>query len=256
MTRTIWRRWGRCAVLALGVALAGCSASTMPAVHSEPERLALARQAMARRDYTVAIELLKSYVANNGGSRDVDEAIYRLGLCYAGAKEYPSAQVEFERLVRDYPESDSSGSASFRLGEVLFSQARGQDFDQEYTHKALDQWQNYLTGYPGHWLNPMAQRRVAEMRARLAAKLADAGHLYLKLRLAGPARVYFRRVMDDYGETPAAGEAWLGLALCDAQQGHRDAAIEQLKQVEAAHPGGELARRAASERARLERRSG
>lgn len=245
-----WALW------ALGLALAGCSATSMPGVHSEPERLELARRAMARRDYTVATELLKSYVANNGGSRDVDEAIYRLGLCYAGAKEYPSAQVEFERLVRDYPESDSSASAAFRLGEVLFAQTRGRDFDQEYTHKALDQWQNYLASYPGHWLNPTAQRRVAEVRARLGAKLADAGKLYLKLKLPDPARVYFRRVLDEYPDTPAAEEARLGLALCDAQQGHRAAAIEQLKQVEAAHPGGELARRAASERTRLERRPG
>jgi len=200
--------------------------------------------------------MLKSYVANNGGSRFVDEAIYRLGMSYIGAKEYPSAQVEFERLVRDYPESDSAGSASYRLGEVLFDQTRGKDFDQEYTHKALEQWQDYLVSYPGHWLNATAQRRVAEVRARLASKLADAGHLYLKLKLPGPARVYFRRVVNEYADTPGVAEARFGLAMCDAQQGRRAAAIEQLRQVEADHPGGELARRAASERARLERRSG
>ncbi len=186
----------------------------------------------------------------------MDEAIYRLGMSYFAAKEYPSAQVEFERLVRDYPESDSSGSASFRLGEVLFAQTRARDFDQEYSHKALEQWQDYLAGYPGHWLNATARQRVAEVRTRLATKLADAGRLYLKLRLPGPARVYFRRVLNEYADTAAAGEARFGLALCEAQQGRRAAAIEQLKQVEADHPGGELARRAASERARLERRSG
>ena len=49
-----WALW------ALGLALAGCSATSMPGVHSEPERLELARRAMARRDYTVATELLKS----------------------------------------------------------------------------------------------------------------------------------------------------------------------------------------------------
>ncbi len=97
---------------------------------------------------------------------------------------------------------------------------------------------------------------MAEVRTRLATKLADAGRLYLKLRLPGPARVYFRRVLNEYADTAAAGEARFGLALCEAQQGRRAAAIEQLKQVEADHPGGELARRAASERARLERRSG
>ena len=256
MTRASRHRASALAAILLGAALWGCGAGTMPAVHSETERFDLARRAMARRDYTVAIELLKSYVANNGGSRDVDEAIYRLGMCYMGAREYPSAQVEFERLVRDYPESDSSGSAAFRLGEVLLAQSRARDFDQEYTHKALAQCQDYLSSYPGHWLNDTARRRIGELRGRLAAKLVDTGRLYLKLKLPGPAGVYFRRVLDEYPDTPAAGDARLGLALCDAQQGRRSEAILQLKQVEAAHPGGELARRAASERARLERRSG
>jgi outer membrane protein assembly factor BamD len=239
--------------LVLGAVLGGCSVGTMPAVRSEPERLELARQAMARHNYTLAIELLKSYVANNGGSRDVDEAIYRLGMSYAGAREYPSAQVEFERLVRDYPESDSSGSASFRLGEMMYAQTRGRDFDQEYTHKALEQWQDYLASYHGHWLNAAAQVRVAELRGRLAGKLADAGRLYLKLRLPGPARAYYRRVLDEYPETPAHVDARFGLALCDAQQGYHTEAIAQLKQIEAAYPNSELARHAAIERARIER---
>jgi len=256
MTRAGRRAFAGLAALLLIAALGGCGAGQIPAVHSEPERLETARQAMGKREYTVAIELLKTYVSNNAGSRDVDEAVYRLGLCYLGIKEWASAQVEFERLIRDYPESDSSGSASFRLGEALFDQTRPKDFDQEYTHKALDQWNDYLASYPGHWLNPEARRRIADVRARLASKLADAGHLYLKLKLPDPARVYFHRVIDEYPDTPSVGEARLGLALCDARQGKRNEAIEQLKQVEAAHPGGALAKRAASERARLERRSG
>jgi outer membrane assembly lipoprotein YfiO len=252
MSRTRSRAWpGLAVMLWLGV-VAGCGSTTMPAVHSEPERLELARKAMARHDYGVAVELLKSYVANNGGSRDVDEAIYRLGMSYMGMREFPSAQVEFERLVRDYPESDSCPSAAFRLGEALMAQTRPRDFDQEYTHKALDQWKDYLTSYNGHWLNPEARRRVAQAEEDLAIKLGDAGRLYYKMKLYGPARVYFHRVLVEYPDTRQVGEAQLGLALCDAREGNRTEAIAQLKQIEAAHPGGDLARRAATERSRLE----
>jgi len=252
MSRDRSRAWpGLAAVLWLGV-VAGCGSTTMPAVHSEPERLDLARKAMARHDYSVAVDLLKGYVANNGGSRDVDEAIYRLGMSYMGMREFPSAQVEFERLVRDYPESDSCPSAAFRLGEALMAQTRPRDFDQEYTRKALDQWKDYLASYNGHWLNPEARRRIADAQEELAIKLGDAGRLYYKMRLIGPARVYFRRVLDEYPDTREAGEAQLGIAMCDARDGHRTEAIAQLRQIEAAYPGGSLARRAAIDRARLE----
>jgi outer membrane protein assembly factor BamD len=255
MSRIRSRVWpGLAAVLWLAAA-AGCGSTTMPAVHSEPERLDLARKAMARHDYSVAVELLKSYVSNNGGSRDVDEAIYRLGMSYMGMKEFPSAQVEFERLVRDYPESDSCPSAAFRLGEALMAQTRPRDFDQEYTHKAVDQWKDYLASYNGHWLNPEARRRVAEAEQTLAGKLGDAGRLYLKMKLPGPARVYFNRIIEEYPDTWEVGWAKLGLAICDGQQGRIPEAIEQLKHIEAEYPRTELARQATNLRSRLQHQS-
>jgi len=252
-----FRRGVRSAACLLALAgLAGCAAGTLPTVSSEPERIEAARRAMAKREWTVAIELFKTYITNNAGGRDIDQAVYWLGECYAGAREWPSAQVEFERLLRDYPESDSAGSAAYRLGEALYGQTRPPDFDQEFTRKALVQWQNYVVSYPGHWRNAQATARIAEVRDRLARKLLATGQLYRKLNLPDPARVYFRRVIDDYAESSSAGEARLELALCDALQGRRAEAIEQLKRLEAEHPGEPAAKRAAEERARLERRPG
>ena len=233
--------------------LVGCGAGVLPQVHSEPERFATARRLSERGHYAEAIELLKTYVANNGGSADVDAALYLLGECYLRSKEFASAALEFERLVRDYPESDSSGSASFRLGEAFWGQSRGPDFDQEYTLKALGQWQSYLRGYPGHWLNAQARGRVFTARTRLATKLVNTGNLYLKLRLIKPARVYFQLVVNEYADTPRIADALLGTAMCDARQGRRAEAIEQLRKVEAQYPGQAAAVRAARERQRLER---
>jgi outer membrane protein assembly factor BamD len=245
----------RCRILAvLGMLLiAGCGAGVIPPIHSESERLEVARRLFAQGDYTQSIELLKTYVSNNAGSANVDDAIYLLGEGYLKTKEFPSAQVEFERLLRDYPESDSSGSAAFRLGDALFGQSRGPDFDQEFTHKALDQWESYRRSYPGHWRMPEAERRIGETRRRLAAKMLHNGQLYLKLKLGDPARMYFQRVLDDYPETPQAGEARLGLALADAVSGRKPQAIAHLKELETQFPGQPIAVRAAKERERLER---
>jgi outer membrane assembly lipoprotein YfiO len=238
---------------ALAGLLAGCGAGVMPVVHSEQERLAQGRQALAAGEYNVAIEYLKTYVTNNAGGSDVDLAIDLLGQAYLHIKEWAEAQGQFERLLRDYPESDSAGSASYYLGEALWGQARGPDFDQEFTQKSLDQWTSYLASYPGHWQNDLGGKRVQKARERLAKKLADDGTLYLKLRDTRPARVYFQRVLDEYPGTPAAEEATLGLALADAQAGKRAEAIAALRDLESHHPGRDVAQRAAKELARLER---
>jgi outer membrane assembly lipoprotein YfiO len=255
LTHLRWARrlWRPLAVGALAGLLAGCGASTLPEVHSEPERLAGARHALAQGQYNVALELLKTYVANNGGGADVDEAIELLGECNLRIREWTEAQTQFERVLRDYPESDSAAAASFRLGEALWGQARSPDFDQEYTQKALEQWEGYLRAYPGHWQNAAAGQRRQAARERLAAKLAQSGTLYLKLRRVGPARVYFQRVIDEYPDTAIAAEARFDLALADALAGKREEAVAALRDIETRFAGQPMARRAAQELARIER---
>jgi outer membrane protein assembly factor BamD len=248
------RRW--CIALALGAfagLLAGCGASTVPAVHSEPERLEQGRRALQRREYNVALELLKSYVENNAGGADVDQALELLGEAHLRIKEWSEAQSQFERVLRDYPESDSAAAASFRLGEALWGQARGPAFDQEYTQKALEQWEGYLRAYPGHWQNAEGERRRQAARARLADKLDRAGRLYLKLRRTEPARIYFQRVLDEYPDTAFAPDASLGLALADAQAGKRDEAMAALRDLQTRFAGQPVALSAAKELASLER---
>jgi outer membrane protein assembly factor BamD len=239
----------------LALTVVGCGATTLPAIHSEPERLEVARRMHAQGEYVVAAELLKTYVANNAGSADVDHAIYLLGHCHLKTKDWTGAAAEFERLLRDYPESDSSAAARFALGEALFAQSRPPDFDQEYTIKALEEWQRYLRDFPGHGQNELAKERILVARSRLADKAVRNGVLYLKLRLTGPARVWFQKVTSEYPDTVWVAEAQMGLAICDARDGKRPEAIAQFKSIEERYAGQPIAQKAARERKRLERSS-
>jgi outer membrane protein assembly factor BamD len=241
------------ALLVGGLALTGCGAGVLPPIRSEAERLAVARRMLDQGEYVAATELLKLYVANNAGSADVDQAIYLLGIAHLKTRDWVSAGSEFERLLRDYPESDSSAAARFGLGEALFAQSRPPDFDQEYTQRALDEWQRYLQDFPGHWQNALASERIMACRSRLADKLVRTGTLYLKLSQTRPARVYFEMVATEYGDTVWVPEAELGLAICDARDGRRSEAIARLESIEARYPGQPVAARAARERKRLER---
>jgi outer membrane protein assembly factor BamD len=242
---------GACLALA-ALAGWGCGAATIPPITSPAERLAVAKTLSSEGNCVVAIDLLKGYIATNAGSAEVDEAIYFLAECHMKTRDHASAAIEYERLLRDYPESDSAAAASFRLGDALFGQTRPIDFDQEYTVRAIRQWDGYLRAFPGHWRNEEARRRVMESRTRLAQKALDTAELYLQLRLFDPARVYYRLVTTEYGDTPKAGEGFLGLARCDALQGKREKAIEGYKDVESRFAESPAARRALEARRELE----
>ena len=111
-----WVASGAClALLALVIAaVAGCGAAVLPSVHSDAERLALARRLADEGHWDRSIELLKIYIANSSGSAEVDGAIYLLGVAYTRTKAWTDAETEFERLLRDYPESDSAPSGAVR----------------------------------------------------------------------------------------------------------------------------------------------
>jgi outer membrane assembly lipoprotein YfiO len=234
------------------MALAGCAAHTMPEVHSETERLDLGNELMRKGRYLDATDLFKTYIQKNAGTAQVDGAICMLGECYLQTRDWTLAQEQFERLLKDYPESDSAGSAAFLLGDALMGQSRPKDFDQLFTQRAIDQWNDYLHRYPGHWRQTMADRRVLDARSQLAQKLVDTGNLYVKLREWQPARVYYRRTISDYRETVPSADAEIGLAVVDAKLGKTTEALAALQDIEDRFPGRPVAGRAAVERKKIE----
>jgi len=234
-----------CLLVAIAVVLGhGCGGSVLPQVHDEAGRLALARRLYEKGDAALAIEALAPFSTSGSGAADVDEAVYLLGLCHLRMKDFTTAEADFERLQRDYPESDSAASASFRLGEAMWGQARGPDFDQEFTLKALDQWMSFRRDHPDHWLAPEAARRIGEARSRLATKLYRTGDLYVKLKEYEAARGYFHDVMTEYSDTHLYGDAMIGWAISSARLGERDTAMVLLRNMEEEYKGTELGHRA------------
>lgn len=239
--------------LALLALLAGCGATVLPQVHDERGRLDLARRLYDKGDYALAIEALAPFSTSGSGAANVDEAVYLLGLCRLKIKEWALAQGDFERVVREYPESDSAPSASFRIGEAMWGQSRQPDFDQEYTLKALEQWMAYKRDHPEHWLNDQATRKIGEARAKLATKLYRTGDLYVRLREYEPARKYFMDVLTEYSETPVYGDALLGWAMASARLGERDTALAVLRGLETEFAGKPLGDKAAKTRVAVQK---
>ena len=241
------------AAAALALLAAGCGAGIVPQIHTDSERVPTARRLYGQGDYAIAVDLLNEYSTKGAGNADIDQAVYLLGLAYMKQKEWSSAQTQFERILREYPESDSAAAAGYRLGEALFGQARGPDFDQEYTLKALAQWENFVKGSPADPFADAARQGIGQCRTRLARKLWRSGDLYVKLKLYEPARRYFRGVLDDYSDTVVYGDAIIGMAMTDARLGRKDSALVVLRGLEHEFAGKPLGLRAAQVRSKVEK---
>jgi len=241
------------ATFALGATLAGCSAGVLPQIHSDTGTMPVARRLFERGDLLNVVTLLTTYTTTQSGAADIDEALELLGRARLRQREYAGAEADFARVLRDFPESDSAASAAYLMGEALLGQSRAADFDQEFTLKALQQWMDYRSAYPSHWRAAEATRRIGECRTRLATKLVHTGDLYVRLGQWEPARLYYRNALSEYGESPVAGDALIGLAMVDARLGERAKAIAALREIEAEHPGTPLAIKASRTRRQIEK---
>ncbi len=194
-------------------ALAGCGSVNRPLAPASPEdQLRLAQLRYDRREYVEAIELAKGYIQFRAGASDLDEAHFLLGMCYVQRKEWPLAAGEFLIVVSDFSMSPRAGDAHYWLAMSYWRQARGPSFDQDYTRRAIAQWDRFLQLFPDHPKAEEGRATRLEGRNRLAEKALKNGNLYLVLKHWDPARYYFELVIKDYADTKWVEQARVGVA--------------------------------------------
>jgi outer membrane protein assembly factor BamD len=162
-------------------------------------------------DYYEAIQHFQELIREFPGSEYVDDAIYFLGRSYLENDDHALATAEFDRLIADHPDSPHVPEAEFFTGESYYRQMRSPQYDPEMTEQALSSFRRYLRLYPEGSLAADARGRVERCREWLAEKNILAGRQYLKLGHPSSALLYFQRVIDDFGDSRRAGEAWLGI---------------------------------------------
>ena len=74
------------------------------------------------------------------------------------------------------------------------------------------------------------------------------------MRLLEPARAYYQRVIDEFGDTSWRPQAEYGLGMVYVKMGRKDEAIAVLREVETQYPQLPISKLAGYERRRLERK--
>jgi outer membrane assembly lipoprotein YfiO len=198
--------------------------------------LAYGRRAFENHEYRDAIEFLKGYVTREPTGEQADEAHYLLGQCYFHTSEWPSAATEFLIVTNEFAGSPHVPDAHYYLGLCYWKEARGAPYDQDYTHRALDEFEHFLALYPDHPRAEEVKRARIEARTRLAEKSYNSGKLYLKLGYYSPAREYFQKVQSDFADTPWYTWAILGEAQCWAKQHEWEQSNAVLEKLSLANP--------------------
>lgn len=147
--------------------------------------------------YSKASQLFESLsVITNGTARD-DTVQYYWGLSNYRAKDYYTAETNFERFIQNYPRSEFAESAEFLRLDCLFRSCLRYELDQTPSYKAITAISEYLINHPGTEYRDVCEHMLDDLEERLDHKAYDNAYLYYKMEDYLAARVALRNVLKD-----------------------------------------------------------
>jgi len=191
--------------------LSSCGSSGSTIKTDDPESAyRIAKSKYDRQDYLDAIDDFTLIKLKFSGSSIIDKAIYYLGMSYYKREEFILGLYEFESLVKNYPSSSLSEDARYMLAMSYYGLSPQYSLDQTYTRYAISEFQNFLELYPKSKYAGEADRKIQEMREKLALKAYKSADLYFNLDNYRSALVYYDEILNEYFDTKYADDALYG----------------------------------------------
>ncbi len=174
------------------------------------------------------------------GSSVADSAQFYLAESHYKMKEYLIAAAEYEKLITNMNKSKLVPLAQYKLAESYYRLSPRPELDQEYTHKAIREFQIFIEDNPTHPLKEDALRKIAELRAKLALKELKNGDIYRKMHEYRAAIIYYDQVLADYYDTEWADDAMLGKIITYLEMEDYPAAKKEIEKFKDQFPNSEL----------------
>jgi outer membrane protein assembly factor BamD len=162
-------------------------------------------------DYFDAANEFTVVVLRYAGSTVADSAQLYLADCHYNMEEYIIAAAEYEKLITNMSRSPLVPEAQYKLAESYFQLSPRPSLDQNYTEKAMREYQNFIEDYPNSELKESAEKKILLCREKLATKQYKNAEGYRKMREFKAAIIYYGIVIDEYYDTTLADDALIGM---------------------------------------------
>jgi outer membrane protein assembly factor BamD len=194
------------------VLFVACGSTEEITVPTAEQRFEQAMELYNDESYQEAIDQFSVITLQHQGSSVADDAQFYLGESRFERHEYLLAAFEYQQLRRNMPASSFQAQAQYKLGLCYYNLSPKSSLDQQYTLKAIDEFQRLVEYYPGTEYAPVGEEKIAELTAKLARKEYDTARLYARMEYYRAATLYYDAVIERYHDTEYAPLAYLGKA--------------------------------------------
>lgn len=192
------------------IILAGCGTTEQATTLSVEERFKHAKSLFDDENYLEAINEFTVVTLQFPGSGYADGAQYYLGECRFMRHEFLLATFEYSLVKRNFPASPYVPKAQYKLALSYYSLAPKSTLDQQYTKKAIDEFQSFVEYYPADEHAVNADAMIRELTTRLAKKQYETARLYATMEYYKASIIYFDDVIEKYHDTEYAPLSYLG----------------------------------------------
>jgi len=223
----------------LSLIIAGCGSRDVTVALSASEHFERGMELYEDEDYSRAVNEFRIVVRQFSGSEYADDAQFYMGMSYFNRGEYILAANEFERLVNTMSGSPFVADAQYKLAMSYYNLSPRYDLDQEYTYKAIDEFQAFVDFFPTNELVPDAEGRIHELNEKLARKQYENAKLYMRMRYYRAATRYYGIVIEQYHDTEYAESAHVGMVEALMAREMYDEANETIQQFHRRFPNSD-----------------
>lgn len=185
----------------------GCSSTVNTINYTAQERLDYALKLYHNENYLDAVQEFQAIILQYPGNAVVDDAQYYLAETRFERHEYILAAYEFSKLIKTMTASEFVPASQYMLAECYYELSPDYRLDQQYTKKAMQEFQAFIDFFPTNEKVKEAEQKIVELNDKLAHKEFNTAELYETMDFNEAALIYYSNVVDDFHDTKYAAMA-------------------------------------------------
>lgn len=216
-------------LISVAVLLAFCGCSQKEFDPADPAgSFAIAQEPYDDGDYEIAIQKLGEYKARFPYSKFAINAELLIANSHFELGHYEEAAAAYAQFVKLHPKHEKIDFAMYRVGESYWAEApEGIDRDQEYTGKAIEEWEKLVARMPESSYAKKAEKQIVEGRRRIAESFEFVSQFYCKLDIYSACAFRYIQLAEQFPQFKDLRKT----ALLEAAQ-----ALDQVAKQKAADP--------------------
>lgn len=234
--------------------LAGCSAVTIDNDSPPETQYAEGERLLNKERFIEAVERFRILKSRYPYSKYAALASLRIGDAHFQEEAYAEAASAYKIFRELYPKHEQAAYALERIAQCHYNlMPSTSDRDLEPAQSAIEAYTQLIRDYPSSPLKPEAEKRIRELRGKLAEKEDYIAEFYFKREYYQAAAGRYSTLLETYPEFTDSERTLYRLAYSYERLGEYKKSLDVLDRLTKDHPNGKFSGDAESLRKKVEK---